>query len=187
MMGMLLIKIILFSIATFGIVWISRSSLQNIQHHGFFRFLSWETILILFLINVDYWFVDPFSLWQMISWLFLIISLLLIYQGVQLFRKTGSIDGDRPDTQLLGVEKTTELVTIGVYHYIRHPFYSSLLFLGWGIFFKHVSWTGFILAAMNTLFLIVTAKREESENIAYFGEEYRQYMTQTKMFIPYLF
>jgi len=187
MKEMLLIKLILFSIATIGVVWISRPSLHNIQHHGFYRFLSWETILILFLINVDYWFVDPFSLWQIISWSLLILSLLLIYQGVQLFRKTGGIDGGRLDPQLLGVEKTTELVTTGVYHYIRHPFYSSLLFLGWGIFFKHINWIGLILAGMNTIFLVVTAKREESENIAYFGEEYRQYINRTKMFIPYLF
>lgn len=187
MKGIELIKIIIFFIATLGFVWISRPSLHNIQHHGFFRFFSWETILILFLINVEYWFVDPFSIWQIISWSFLILSLILIYQGVQLFRKTGDIDGDRFDPQLLGVEKTTKLVTTGVYHYIRHPFYSSLLFLGWGIFFKNISWTGFILAAMNTLFLVVTAKREENENIEYFGEEYRQYRNQTKMFIPFLF
>jgi protein-S-isoprenylcysteine O-methyltransferase Ste14 len=182
-----LIKIIFFFIATLGFVWISRASLHNFKHHGFFRFLSWETILILFLINVEYWFVDLFSLWQITSWSFLILSLVLIYQGVQLFRKTGGIEGNRHDPQLLGVEKTTELVTTGVYHYIRHPFYSSLLFLGWGIFFKHISWIGLILAGMNTIFLVVTAKREESENIEYFGEEYRHYMNRTKMFIPYLF
>jgi protein-S-isoprenylcysteine O-methyltransferase Ste14 len=38
-----------------------------------------------------------------------------------------------------------------------------------------------------TIFLILTAKIEEVENIAYFGEEYRAYMQKTRMFIPYIF
>jgi protein-S-isoprenylcysteine O-methyltransferase Ste14 len=179
-------KIILFLFATTAIIWLSRHSLR-IQHHGFYRFFGWETILILFLFNVESWFVDPFSFNQIISWSFLTISLILIFQGVQLFRKQGNIDRDRKDPQLLGVEKTTELVTTGIYHYIRHPFYSSLLFLGWGIFFKNVNWLGLILAVINTVFLVITAQKEENENIEYFGEKYRLYIEQTKMFIPFIF
>ena len=137
-------KIILFVLATIGIVWVSRSSLRDVRYHGFYRFFAWETILILFLMNMNYWFVDPFSLRQIMSWLFLILSLVLIYQGVQLFRRKGKIDQERSDSALVGIEKTTELVTIGVYQYIRHPFYSSLLFLGWGILLKNISWIGII-------------------------------------------
>jgi protein-S-isoprenylcysteine O-methyltransferase Ste14 len=105
---------------------------------------------------------------------------------VQTFRKKGNINQERKDPNLLGVEKTTELVTTGMYHYIRHPFYSSLLFLGWGIFFKHINWIGLILAVTNTVLLVITAKKEESENIQYFGDKYREYIKQTKMFLPYI-
>ena len=180
-------KIILFVLATIGIVWVSRSSLRDVQYHGFYRFFAWETILILFLMNMNYWFVDPFSLRQIMSWLFLILSLVLIYQGVQLFRRKGKIDQERSDSALVGIEKTTELVTIGVYQYIRHPFYSSLLFLGWGILLKNISWIGIILALITTGLLIVTAKKEEIENHQYFGEKYHKYMKQTKMFVPFIF
>jgi protein-S-isoprenylcysteine O-methyltransferase Ste14 len=180
-------KVILFVLATVGIVWVSRSSLRDVQSHGFYRFFAWETILILFLMNMNEWFVDPFCFRQIIAWLFLIASLILIYQGVQLFRRKGKLDRDRKDPGLVGIEKTTELVTTGVYHYIRHPFYSSLLFLGWGIFFKNITWIGAILAAINTILLIITARKEEIENIQYFGEKYQEYMTHTKMFVPYVF
>lgn len=180
-------KIILFVLATIGISWASRSSLRDFRHHGFFRFFSWEIILILFLLNVSDWFLHPFSLRQIISWSFLIISLVFIFQGVRLFRQKGHIDQDRKDPALVGVEKTTELVTTGVYHYIRHPFYSSLLFLGWGIFLKNVTWLGSILAVSNTAFLILTAKIEEGENKQYFGDKYQDYMKQTKMFVPFIF
>ena len=37
-----------------------------------------------------------------------------------------------------------------MYGYIRHPFYSSLLFLVWGILLKQVSWFGAALAVAAT-------------------------------------
>lgn len=179
-------KVILFVLGTIVIVWVSWTSLRDVQSHGFYRFFAWETILVLFLMNMNYWFVDPFSLRQIISWILLIISLVFIYQGVQLFLKQGELAQERSDPALVGVEKTTKLVTIGIYHYIRHPFYSSLIFLGWGILLKNVSWLGAILAVVNTILLIVTAKTEEIENIQYFGEKYQEYMKHTKMFVPYI-
>ena len=180
-------KVILFVLATIGITWVSRSSLRNVQFHGFYRFFAWETILILFLVNMNYWFEDPFSLRQIISWSFLIVSLVLIYQGVQLFRRQGRLDQERNDPALVGIEKTTELVTTGVYQYIRHPFYSSLLFLGWGILLKNVNWIGALLAVVTTILLIITARKEEIENIQFFGENYQEYMKRTKMFVPFIF
>ncbi|UCD85800.1 MAG: isoprenylcysteine carboxylmethyltransferase family protein [Deltaproteobacteria bacterium] len=173
--------------ASIPIVWVSRSSLRDVQLHGFYRFFAWEIILIMFLTNMDYWFVDPFSLRQIISWLFLTLSLVLLHQGVQLFRRKGKIDPERNDQGLVGIEKTTELVTTGVYHYIRHPFYSSLLFLGWGIFLKNTSWISILLAVTTTMFLTITARKEEVENIQYFGEKYQEYIKHTKMFIPFIF
>jgi protein-S-isoprenylcysteine O-methyltransferase Ste14 len=180
-------KVIVFALATVGITWLSHSSLRNTQSHGFYRFFAWEGILLLFLINMDYWFVDPFCLRQIVSWAFLIVSLVLIFQGVYLFRGQGKIDMNRHDPELVGIEKTTALVTSGLYHYIRHPFYSSLLFLGWGIFLKHITWLSFVLTIIITIFLTITAKKEEHENIEYFGESYQNYMEHTKMFVPFLF
>lgn len=180
-------KIVLFILATAGIIWVSRSSLRNPQHHGFYRLFAWETILVLFLRNVDSWFEDPFSFQQVISWIFLILSLILIIQAVRIFRQLGRPDPTRGDPGLVGIEKTTQLVTTGVYRYIRHPFYSSLLFLGWGIMLKEVNWFSFFLALVTSILLVITAKKEEQENVVYFGDPYRVYMKDTKMFIPFLF
>jgi len=84
------------------------------------------------------------------------------------------------------MEKTTKLVVEGAYRYIRHPMYSSLLFLGWGAFFKSISILGMVLAVLATIFLILTGKMEEKENIRYFGREYEGYINKTKMFIPFV-
>jgi protein-S-isoprenylcysteine O-methyltransferase Ste14 len=182
------IKLIVLLAGTSGMVWVSRRSLKNPRSHGFFRFFAWEAILVLFVLNVNYWIIDPFSPTQIIAWVLLILSLVLIASGVQQFRRQGKPDpGRSDDPALVGIEKTTQLVTTGLYRYIRHPFYSSLLFLGWGIFFKHPAWAAGALAAAATAFLVFTAKREETENLIYFGVEYREYMKHTKMFIPFLF
>lgn len=183
---MLYIQFFLLAVGTLVVILVSRSALRDVHSHGFFRFFAWEFILILFVLNVNYWFVDPYSANQIIAWSLLVISLVLILQGAQLFLRKGRIDRERKDPTLVGIEKTTALVTSGIYKYIRHPFYSSLLFLAWGIFFKHISWPGALLGLTVTIFLTLTARREEVENIEFFGEEYKVYMQGTKMFIPFI-
>jgi len=179
-------KVVVFIVASVGIVWVSWPSLRDFRSHGSYRFLAWETILALILLNLDYWFQSPFSANQIVSWVLLSISLFLVIHGMQLLRLVGKPDSKRDDPSLLGMEKTSELVMVGAYKYIRHPLYSSLLFLAWGAFFKHFSWLGVFLAALTTLFLTMTAKVEEAENIRFFGIAYQTYMKRTKLFVPYL-
>ena len=52
---------------------------------------------------------------------------------------------------------------------------------------KSISWIGMLLAVTVTILLIITARKEEIENIQYFGEQYREYMKRTKMFVPFIF
>jgi protein-S-isoprenylcysteine O-methyltransferase Ste14 len=182
-----IIKLACFLLGTVGIAYVSRASLAALGSHGFYRFFAWVAILGLALLNIDVWFRDPFSWHQLISWPLLIISAFLVVVGVRLLKQRGVPDAQRDDVPLVAFEKTTTLVITGAYRYIRHPLYSSLLFLAWGIFFKVPSWLGGLLAVAATLFLMATARVEEAENLRYFGEEYRGYMNQTKMFVPFLF
>ena len=183
----ILVKIIVFIVASVGVTWVSWPSLRDYRSHGFYRFFAWEAILILIISNLNYWIFEPFSLHQIISWLLLICCLYLVIQSVYLLRVVGKPDSNREDSALVGLEKTTELVTIGAYRYIRHPLYGSLLFLAWGAFFKHPSYWGVFLALAATFFLTVTAKIEEAENLRFFGDSYKSYMKHSKMFIPFLF
>jgi len=142
----------------------------------------------LILLNVEYWFRDPFSLHQVISWIFLIASAFLVLHAVHLLRMIGKPNAQRSDNEAsIGFEKTTQLVSVGAYKYIRHPMYSSLLFLTWGVLFKDLSWLPSFFALAATVFLVATAKAEEKENIRFFGTSYQTYIRQTKMFIPFLF
>ena len=83
--------------------------------------------------------------------------------------------------------EATALVTTGIYRYIRHPLYSSLLLLDWGIFFKAPSWPGGFLALAASLLLFATARADESECIRFFGAPYQEFMKRTRMFVPFLF
>jgi protein-S-isoprenylcysteine O-methyltransferase Ste14 len=181
------VKIIVFLVASIGTTWVSLRSLSDFRSHGFYRFFAWEAILILILLNLNDWFLEPYSPHQIISWILLICCLFLVIHGIYLLRVAGKPDGDRRDPTLAGLEKTTELITIGAYRYIRHPLYSSLLLLAWGVFFKNPSYLGGFLALLVTFFLTVTAKIEEAENVFFFGDAYRRYMKHNKMFIPFIF
>ena len=183
---MLKLKPFIFVILTIIIVIVSRKSLSNILSHGFYRFFAWEFILVLFLLNVEFWFRTPFSLNQIISWILLFSSIFFVVEGYRLLRSKGNSDDVRQEKELYKIEKTTRLVTEGVYGYIRHPLYGSLLFLAWGIFFKSLSILGFFLVLLSSLFLTLTAKIEEKENCHYFGDEYKSYIQRTKMFLPYV-
>jgi protein-S-isoprenylcysteine O-methyltransferase Ste14 len=180
-------KAVVFLLVTVGLAYVSRASLGDPRSHGFHRFFAWEAILALFLLNVDGWFRDPFSWHQLVSWVLLGVSAFLVIYGAVSLRRMGGQDPQRDDASLLDFEKTTRLVTTGVYGRIRHPMYSSLLFLAWGVFFKAPSWVGGVLAVAATLFLVAAGRMEEAEDIRFFGEAYRAYMKRTRMFIPWLF
>ncbi len=181
------IKAVIFIIVSVYFVWLSRHSLRNVRSHGFYRLFAWEAILALVLLNAEYWFDDWLSLRQLTSWALLSLSAYLVTHGALVLYRSGKPDGSRVDSTLMGIEKTTELVTTGVYRYIRHPLYSSMFIGVWGVVLKSVSLSSVSLALISAVFVTLTARLEESENRRYFGEDYRHYMERTRMFIPYLF
>jgi len=169
------------SVCLFSLSW---KSLRTPGSHGFYRFFAWEAIIALILFNSQAWFADPLSATQIVSWCFLAFSLVLLERGLHILRRAGSM---RYDETLLPFEKTTVLVTTGIYRHIRHPLYGSLLFLAWGAFLKEASPLSTGLVAVATVSLLATAKADEAECVRYFGQSYRDYMRKSKMFIPYLF
>lgn len=179
---------IIFSAVSLLLIVISWKALQHPASHGFYRFFAWEAILALFVMNVTFWFDKPFAWNQIIAWSLLILCLIPLAFGVHSLRTRGNPAAQREgDPALLAFEKTTTLVKSGIYHYIRHPLYSSLFLLGWGIFFKCPSALGLVLGIFAALCLIATAKADETECTRFFGAQYQEYMQKTKRFVPYIF
>lgn len=179
-------RVILFIVFSLLFVRISWRPLHNPRCHGFYRFFAFEGILTLLMLNVTVWFKDPFSMFQIISWILLLASISMVVHGLFFLKKKGGQGIREGKTENFAFENTVNLVETGLYEYIRHPMYASLLCLAWGIFFKDPSLYGAFPVGATTLALFVTARIEERENIVFFGVQYRDYMQRTKMFVPFL-
>src|SRR5512143_642652 len=89
MRGEMTWRLIIFAVVSLGLLYVSRASLSAPHSHGFYRFFAWEAILALILLNISNWFEDPFSLHQIISWLLLAFSIILVVNGARLLSKIG--------------------------------------------------------------------------------------------------
>ena len=181
-----IIQLTVFSIGTIFLIYISRKSLRSFKAHGFYRFFVFEFTLALVLLNIPYWFTDSFSFPHIVSWIVLCISLLFIIQSLYFIRKYGGSGKRENYSSNFEFENTITLVKEGIYKYIRHPMYSSLLFLAWGAALKQITIVNVLLAVLSSIYIILTARAEEQENIRFFGFGYEEYMKKTKMFIPFI-
>lgn len=154
-------------------------SLRSRRYHGISRFFSFESILVLCLLNWRFWFFEPFSWNQVFSWALLCGSIVPAVHGFYVLREVGKPKGQ--------FENTTTLVRVGPYKLIRHPLYASLMMLGTGVCLKNISLLTIGIAIVNVIALAATARIEEKEMSEKFGREYDRYMKETKMFIPYVF
>jgi len=175
-----MIRIIIFIVISAGFIVYSWPFLRDPRSHGFFRFFAFEATVALILLNVVQWFQNPLSAHQIVSWVLLCASLFMAVHGFYLLGTIGKAKN-------YNVEETSALVMVGAYQYIRHPLYSSIFYMAWGVFFKDPSLLGIILVVVIMVFITATAKVEEGGNLRKFGSDYAEYMKGTKMFIPFFF
>ena len=170
---------ILFSGGTILIIifsWVV--SLKEKRFHGIPRFFVFEGLLLLGLIQAKVWFVNPLVPRQIASWIIFIASIYYAAFGIYTYLKIA-----KPGSNF---ENTTKLVTTGLYKYIRHPMYASLLFLGWGMMLKDINPTTVNITGLLSIAVYLTCKVEEREMIARFGDYYKEYMNKTKLWIPFV-
>jgi protein-S-isoprenylcysteine O-methyltransferase Ste14 len=174
----MVVKSILFVVIALFIFLMFRSELRSLKSHGFYVFFAFEGLLVLLFFNLEFWSAGGILLNYLISWIFLIVSALLAFSGFYGLKKYGKPLDDW--------ENTTYLIRRGIFRYIRHPLYSSLMLLSIGIFLKHVSWVSAIACCFSVVFLVAASKVEERENIEKFGENYHSYIGTTKNYIPFI-
>ncbi len=153
-------------------------SLRYKRYHGIARFFAFESVFILLLLNYRVWFINPFSPPQLVSWILLMLSIYIVMTGYLLLKSKG-----KPDRNF---ENTSKLVKSGIYRYIRHPLYLSIFLLGTGIMLKDPRPAQLYLSLINLVAVYITARIEEKEMIRKFGNDYLEYIKETKMFIPYI-
>ena len=171
-------KLIILFVGGLCIGLLSLPALRAGWKHAAPRSLAFLTILGLLLTNFDAWVLQPFGIRQLLSWLLLLTSVALALLAYVVLRRNGHPQGS--------IDFTTSLVTGGVYRFISHPLYASLICLAWGALLKRVIPSTIALAAATTLLLYATAKLEETFNLSKFGAPYADYVGRTKMFVPFL-
>ena len=81
-----------------------------------------------------------------------------------------------------------QLVTGGVFQYIRHPHYVSLLIVGFGLAFFFYSLAALLIAITAIPIMIWSIIDEEKLLVKQYGDEYRKYMEKVPWrIIPKLF
>jgi protein-S-isoprenylcysteine O-methyltransferase Ste14 len=173
-------KILVFTIFTAIAAITTIHSIRVKETYGYHRFIAFEVLAVLIVLNMDQWFREPFSIKQIISWLIFLVSTILAIHGIYLLRTAGK-------SQSRGIEETLAVVYSGAYKYIRHPLYASLIMFSWGVFLKGADIISGLLTITTTIFMITTARYEEKYNTDQFGDEYIRYMERTKMFIPFIY
>lgn len=183
-----LVQISVFIVGALLLTLISWRALAHAKTHGFYRLLAWLGILALLVLNAPVWFDNRYALHQLCSWLALFSSLLILFAGIYQLRSAGQADSTiRADRELFAFEQTTQVVDSGIYRWIRHPLYCSLLLLSWGIALKQLIPMTLLIALFSSVCLYLTARQDERECVAYFGSAYRDYMRRSRLFIPYIF
>lgn len=178
-------QLVLFVVISGVLMFICRRQLTNPRCHGFYRFFALEGILALTLLNLAIEDRDLFTPLRLLSGLLMTGSLVLVIVSLQHLKQGGeNVRSECPEN--FTFENTVQLVSDGIYQYVRHPMYTSLLLLGWGVFLQDPSWLAAIIALEVSLMLICTIRVEEEENRVFFGEAYVQYQQSNKMLIPFV-
>ena len=174
-------SILIFFLGTLVFAYFTRRyAVLNPRRQGPYRFVVFEGILALVLMNEDAWFNAPGSPVQIVSWIVFALSIYLAIAGFTLLRNRGRPQGH--------FEYTTTLVTDGVYRYIRHPMYASLFLLATGVALKQPTyWPAIVVCAIVAAAVYGTAKAEEQDTREAFGPAYVAYMKTSKMFVPFVF
>jgi protein-S-isoprenylcysteine O-methyltransferase Ste14 len=122
----------------------------------------------------------PFS--PVLAWLGIAILLLSLW----LFRRSHA-DLGRNWSASLKMREQHQLVTGGVYHYVRHPMYTSFFLLALAQLLLIPNWLagGAGLIAVLILYLL-RVRREERMMAEQFGDAYRAYCEKTARIIPWL-
>lgn len=125
--------------------------------------------------------IGPSGLQGLTDSLGLLIALLGLAQGV-----LGSINLGENLTPLPKPREQHELVTSGMYEYVRHPLYGCLIMIAGGVGVYTESSVRLLL----TLLLILVLEKKaivEEEYLVKRYPEYENYRERTKKFIPYLY
>ena len=114
------------------------------------------------------------------QWIFILIGILCFIIGITLWLKAVIID--RLDAHII----KNELVTTGVYAYVRNPVYSAFMFVCTGVLLIYGNLVLLLLPIIYWGFMTVLMKSTEEKWLEdLYGQEYIQYLQRVNRCIPW--
>jgi protein-S-isoprenylcysteine O-methyltransferase len=86
----------------------------------------------------------------------------------------------------IDIKKGHELITTGIYGYVRHPIYSGVFLMALGAVLVLQSIICLLLLILITIFFVFKYKQEEKFLEKYFPQEYPVYKKRVKAIIPFI-
>lgn len=129
---------------------------------------------------------DRLNRWPLGGWPVAWGGLALFLAGT--FLRVGAVRVMGPRHSVwVAVQQEHELLTTGLYRWIRHPSYLGALLavFGWALAFR--SGIGLLLAGLMVPPILSRIRAEESLLIDEFGDEYRRYQRRTRRLLPILY
>lgn len=186
--------LLIFTIALWGMIhsWLASVSFKNFLRrtfgHDFMKFyrLLYNIFAVISIAPVLYLMISlpDKTLYQILSpWNYLmragqVISALFLFAAV-MQTDILSFAGLR---QLFEEERKGDLVTSGLYRFVRHPLYTFSLLILW--LSPSVTINSFIVYVALTLYVLIGIVFEERKLLREFGKEYTTYKSVTPMLIP---
>jgi protein-S-isoprenylcysteine O-methyltransferase Ste14 len=160
-------------------------TLVAIGYFGIWPF--WLGGIVLQLLDRDYAALDPLACSFMMTSALQLVGLLVLYVGSLLYAWTIRFAGRylRPSTS--GVHANHRLVQSGPLGIVRHPYYVSYVLMLAGLSLALATPWPLVLALCVVTGMGPTAKAEEAQLTALFGQEYEQYQQRVGRFFPKLF
>lgn len=113
-------------------------------------------------------------------WIFILIGILCFVIGITLWLRAVIID--RLDAHII----KNELVTTGVYAYVRNPVYSAFMFVCTGVLLIYGNLILLLLPIIYWGFMTILMKSTEEKWLEdLYGQEYIQYLQRVNRCIPW--
>jgi protein-S-isoprenylcysteine O-methyltransferase Ste14 len=142
--------------------------------------LGWQVFPIIYVFSPCFDFAD-FILPAWVGWIGgvgLVLALWVLWQAYATLGKNW--------TPKIEVKNEQQLVTNGIFEYVRHPIYAGLLL--WALIQPLLlqNWiVGFAFLIIFVPLLVLRVPREEAMMLLHFGEQYQAYMQRTPRFFPH--
>ena len=144
-----------------------------------FIFVGFQLLPIMYVFTTWFSFFD----YNLPKWLGFPSTMLYGF-GVWLFFRAHS-DLGQYWSPGLEIKENHQLITTGVFKWVRHPMYAAFVAIAVAQIFMLQNWIvgpAFLLLAIP--FYLQRVKREERQLIRHFGNDYRNYMDQTNALFP---